>query len=150
MSEEGGSRGDRGYGKPPEEHRFKPGKSGNPRGRPPKSERSFTPRQISRDVLSITEKATKVRTSDGVISTTVIEAIYRRAVQKALEGHGPSIRLVLTMHERAIEDHYERHKRAFSFLELVEDEKVAKPVRAANISGEQRLLNSLRAKTRKP
>ena len=29
-----GSAGEVGYGKPPAEHRFKPGKSGNPRGRP--------------------------------------------------------------------------------------------------------------------
>ena len=45
-----------GYGRPPIDGRFKKGTSGNPRGRPPKIERSLTPRQMRRDFLRIAKR----------------------------------------------------------------------------------------------
>jgi len=48
-----------GYKNPPVQHQFKSKTSGNPRGRPPKIERSFTERQWYRDVLAVTERPSK-------------------------------------------------------------------------------------------
>lgn len=109
-----------GYGRPPVNHQFKKGASGNPRGRPRKVTRSLTPRQLRRDVISILESDTKVRTEKGVQKVTVVEAIFLRCVSKALSGHGPSIRYLLDTHADTIREHYEVHEKEFSSLECAE------------------------------
>lgn len=113
-----------GYKNPPRDGQFKPGVSGNPRGRPPKMERSFLPQQVILDILSITEGEVKIKTADGVTVIPAIQANLRRMMQRALEGHGPSMRFVHQIHEKAIQQNYERNKRRFSFLELWESEEV--------------------------
>ena len=70
-----------GYGKPPREHQFKPGQSGNPRGRP-KGARGF--KADVEEALS----ATIVVTEDGkkrriTIVAAVLKRLIQRAVQKA-------------------------------------------------------------------
>lgn len=148
-SDDNDKQGKVGYGKPPKEHRFKAGKSGNPRGRPVKLGRSHTSRQVVRDILDVTESSTKIRTSDGVRSITIVEAMLRKAVQKGLEGHAPSQRFVIGLHERAIQAHSDRFKKYFSFVEMVEDEAVIKPVPPENEQFHSHFLNGLRKKTRR-
>lgn len=67
-----------GYGKPPAEHRFKAGKSGNPKGRP-KGARGF--RHLVEQALSakvaLTEEGQRKLVSVG-------EALMKRLVQRAL------------------------------------------------------------------
>jgi hypothetical protein len=138
-----------GYCRPPKEHQFKAGKSGNPRGRPLKTERSYTLRQIYRDILAITEGPTKIRVGHDVVTTTVIEALLRRAVQRGFEGHGPSMRFVFGLHERALTDHSTRYEKEFSFLEMVETEEVIQPVRTDDRRYFQAMLNGLRSSTRR-
>lgn len=149
MSDDAKKGGGVGYGSPPADHQFKPGKSGNPRGRPVKLERSFTPRQVTRDVLDITEASTKIRTADGVQSIAIIEAILRKAVQKALEGHAPSQRLILGLHGRAVADHFKRYQKQFAFIEMVEDDQVVKPAPPQNERGYLKFINDLRRRTRR-
>lgn len=69
-----------GYGHPPRAHQFKPGQSGNPRGRPKgvKSEATILNALLDTK-LTVIEKG-KSR------SITVREGMWRRAIQKAMEG----------------------------------------------------------------
>lgn len=111
-----------GYGNPPIERQFKKGTSGNPRGRPPKKERALTRRQLRRDILRLGETPTVLRTEKGRTTVTAYEAVLMRAMNKALAGHGPSIRLIVKLYSEAIAEHNDAHNEKFSILEL--DEKV--------------------------
>jgi hypothetical protein len=138
-----------GYGKPPVEHQFQKGKSGNARGRPPKKERSFTPRQLRRDILRFTEAPTTIRTEKGKQAVTAIEAILLRAISKALSGHGPSIRLIWKMHCEAILEHYQTHEGQFSDLERAEHLVTLKPSEVNNVYLAGNYLNNMRKLTRR-
>ena len=127
--------------------RFKPGNSANPSGRPRKRERSFIPRQLTRDILSITEELITVNTAEGPKIYTAIQLALLKMRKKALEGHGPSLSKLYKMHRQALEDHYRRHDDKFSNLEIAE--------RSAVYNGEpfdtsiMDWLNKLRKQTRK-
>ena len=67
-----------GYGRPPKAHQFKPGRSGNPRGRPKGSKNEAT---IWRDVLS---KRIPIRESGKARKVSVLEAMILKYVERAL------------------------------------------------------------------
>lgn len=67
-----------GYGKPPPHSRFKPGQSGNPKGRP-KGSKNF-----STIFNAILRKSVSLRTGERVKRVTNYEALVRRLV---LAGH---------------------------------------------------------------
>ena len=80
-----------GYGQPPKAHRFKPGQSGNPRGRPkgtPTLEELFV-----REARCLV----KLKQGDEVVHISKMEALVRRVFQKALEGDLGAIRLSLQL-----------------------------------------------------
>ena len=103
-----------GYGKPPKKRRFKPGQSGNPRGRPPRPIRRYSRDQISEDFLaSLEEKITVIR--DGKkTKIPIIQAIYDQLVLKAAKGDFRSAKLVVEL-QGAIIDGKEK-----SFNALIE------------------------------
>lgn len=84
-----------GYGRPPRQHQFKPGQSGNPKGRVRKQARmpDIFERLINRRVRVVENG----RESD----VTVAEAILKRLVMKAMQGDHRSIQMILEM----IEEH---------------------------------------------
>ena len=87
--------GDVGYGRPPKEHQFKPGQSGNPRGRP-KGVPTFE------DILAReARRFVKLKQGSEVIHMTKLEALVRRVFQMALEGNLSAIRLLLTFKGQA-------------------------------------------------
>ncbi|MFZ3005375.1 MAG: DUF5681 domain-containing protein [Phenylobacterium sp.] len=96
-----------GYGKPPKASQFKERVSGNPKGRPRKPKRMFAPRQVRRDILSVTESPTILQTADGELEVPTVVAVLLVARKKALQGHGPSIKLILDHHNAAIADHWD-------------------------------------------
>jgi hypothetical protein len=76
-----------GYGRPPKRTRFKPGQSGNPKGRPPKRA----------DKVTSNTDADRIFLEEALRPVTVVEnnkrrkvpamrAVYRRTVQAALQG----------------------------------------------------------------
>jgi hypothetical protein len=84
---------DVGYGKPPRAHQFKPGKSGNPKGRPrgAKSEETIL-RELLQQKISLNERgrARKI---------TIYEGIFRRIIEDCLKGNTKSAAFLLNRHQ---------------------------------------------------
>jgi hypothetical protein len=69
-----------GYGRPPVDKQFKPGQSGNPRGRPKQQKNIAT---IVDDVL---RKKIRIRRGNKVLSVTKLEAAIEVFLNKAVAG----------------------------------------------------------------
>jgi hypothetical protein len=78
-----------GYGKPPAQHQFKPGQSGNGKGRPKGSK--------STDTLlkSLLDKKIEIRVNGRPRLITVREAILTRFAEDALKGNTKSAAFLL-------------------------------------------------------
>jgi len=70
-----------GYGVPPDEHKFRPGRSGNPKGRPKGTKNEST---ILRELL---ERKIETRSNGRTQKVTVLEAMLLRFVEDALNGN---------------------------------------------------------------
>ena len=106
-----------GYGKPPKEHQFKPGRSGNRKGRPKgaKSEDTIVREVMSRRVgLSLGGKPRKV---------PLLEAVWTKIADDALKGNAKAQTLI-TNRARAL-DTSEPEAAALS----LDDEKVLQSYR---------------------
>lgn len=87
-----------GYGHPPKQHQFQPGKSGNRKGRPPKPKRSIT-QETQKSILRALSR--KVRDANGRLTqTSVLEAGALNCLQKAVKSG--DIKALLTLYDRAI------------------------------------------------
>lgn len=103
------------------EHRFRKGQSGNPRDRPPKTERSLLPRQARNDILKLALKPVRTRTPNGEKMVPAVEALQSVLLAKAASGHLPSIRYFLGLYHAAIDQHFEAHRTgAYDILESLE------------------------------
>ena len=69
-----------GYGRPPTHTRFKPGKSGNPRGRSPQS------RNLKTIVKQVLDEPTPVRKDGRIRQMAAIEALVRTTLSRAFKG----------------------------------------------------------------
>ena len=79
-----------GYGKPPRATRFKPGQSGNPKGRPRGSKNEST---ILKEMLS--EKLSLRQPNGRVKKIPALEGIHRKQLELALKGDVKSAAFVL-------------------------------------------------------
>jgi hypothetical protein len=80
---------DVGYGKPPKANQFKPGKSGNPRGRPKgaKSEATMLVELLNRKI--------EIRQNGKVRKITILEGILHKLAEDSLKGNTKSAAFVL-------------------------------------------------------
>lgn len=80
-----------GYKRPPKAHQFKPGQSGNPRGRP-----KGVP-SLHEAMTKEAAKLVKVKQGDKIESIPKIVAVARRIFARALEGDLSAARIVLQL-----------------------------------------------------
>src|SRR6185295_19124650 len=83
---------DVGYRRPPKQHQFKPGRSGNPKGRPKGSKNEST---ILRGILD-----RKIQTQSGgrTRKISILEGILLRIVEDSLRGNTKSAAFLLNRH----------------------------------------------------
>lgn len=83
-----------GYGKPPKSGQFKPGQSGNPRGRPKKAPAmaEVLDKQLGRELI--------VSTSEGPQKMPVLEVLIAGQVRKAAAGDTRAVKVLLEAAER--------------------------------------------------
>lgn len=112
-------------GAPKNDGRFKPGQSGNPKGRPRKEIRTHTRTQIENDVSRVLDEPVKFKGGEVI---TVEEALIRTAAHKAIvEKHGPSLRYLLNLRMRMGEELERRHADIVEDLERHEDALAQNP-----------------------
>jgi hypothetical protein len=87
-----------GYGKPPKEHQFEPGRSGNPSGRP-KGVRSF-----KSDLSEELRELICVNEGNTTIEVTKQRAIIRTMVRMAIAGDPRAIATIISSCARAFFD----------------------------------------------
>ena len=78
-----------GYGKPPAKHRFKPGQSGNPKGRPKGSKNEWT------IINKLLNRKIDIRENGRLRKITVLEGILTRFADDALRGKDKSAAFLL-------------------------------------------------------
>jgi hypothetical protein len=84
-----GRRTDVGYGRPPVEHQFKPGQSGNKRGRPKGSKSEAT---IINELLS---RKIKITQNGKTRQISLLEGIHLKFAEDALRGNPKSAAFLL-------------------------------------------------------
>lgn len=97
-----------GYMKPPKEHRFKKGKSGNPRGRPKE------PETLASITLKVLKKKIRIKGRDQKVSLTHAFALRLRDL--AIQGYQPAVDILrdlesqmsINQRSRPPEDYEER------------------------------------------
>lgn len=107
-----------GYGKPPRDTRFKPGQSGNPKGRQ-KGAKSF---KVA--VGAIFNETIKVQTSQGTKRMTKLEALARTSLNDALKGDAKAVDRVLRLaREVGLVDEVTEAFDKLTMQQLVEEDK---------------------------
>lgn len=107
-----------GYGKPPRDTRFRPGQSGNPKGRQ-KGTKSF-----KAAVGAILNETIKVQTPHGTKRITKLEALVHTSLNSALKGDAKAADQVLRMAwEVGLVDEVTEAFDKLTMQQLVEEDK---------------------------
>jgi Family of unknown function (DUF5681) len=103
-----------GHKRPPKEHQFQPGQSGNPNGRP-KSTRNF-----KTDLREELSECISIREGDRDISISKQRALIKRLVASAIEGDARSIATLMSFCARAFGDDNDEQEQAAEDREIVQ------------------------------
>ena len=87
-----------GYKRPPKASQYKPGQSGNPKGRPRGAKGINT---LARETLTA---KVRVRTPDGEKRMSKMEAVLQKTVELAMKGNARAIILLLNLYRPAVPD----------------------------------------------
>lgn len=137
------------WGKKPERTKggqFKKDSSGNPRGRPPNAERTYTHGQIRHDVLGLMEEKIELKVQGKLQRVPIILGIYWKMFQKALEGDQKMILAVAQLRHDLVHEHTRKN---FELIDELERHERELRKRGASETVITQLLNELRAKTKK-
>jgi hypothetical protein len=85
-----------GYGKPPRHTRFKPGRSGNPRGRPKDAKGLKT---IVRETMTA---KVPVRTVGGEKKMSRMEAVLHKTIELGMKGNPRALMQLITLYASAV------------------------------------------------
>jgi len=88
---------DVGYGKPPTQTQFKPGQSGNPRGRPKGT------KNLKTDLMEELSEMIAVREGDRSQNVSKQRAVLKTLTARALQGDARSAALLISMMMRLLE-----------------------------------------------
>lgn len=94
-----------GYGKPPKHRRFKPGQSGNPRGRPRRQLAIQTLREMREAFIRAGNREVTVTEAGKPRRMPAIDAVFYRLLMNALGGDYRSIKLVMECMRDQIKEH---------------------------------------------
>jgi Family of unknown function (DUF5681) len=112
---------DVGYGKPPKNSQWKPGQSGNPRGRPKRKTLAESEREL-REMMMLELQAPIPITENGcVIKLPAIRVITRRIVIEAAKGKRWAIEMYNDLLKEGISGYEEDQVRAYEMLTEVEE-----------------------------
>lgn len=87
-----------GYGRPPTHSQFKPGQSGNPKGRPKGA------KGLSTMVREILGGKVAVRTATGTRHITKIEAVLQKTIERAMKGDARAQLELMKLWKSAVPD----------------------------------------------
>ena len=128
---EGSNKGDKvGYGRPPKHTRFKPGQSGNPKGK------AKGLRNVATDVQQALNAVVRVNADGKPRKMSAQKAVVLRTVEKALKGDSRAAAQVLELMQRYNNDAPPARKAATSAddqalldamkKDILEDDRVAR------------------------
>ena len=112
-----------GYGKPPRNRQFKPGQSGNPRGRPRRQVAIQTLREMRDAFIRMANREVTVTEAGKPRQMPAIDAVFHRLMMKALAGDHRSIKMVMECMRDQIKEHEEWQIR---FTEMMLDIETAR------------------------
>ena len=107
-----------GYGKPPETTRFRPGKSGNLKGRPGRKT------VAERSILKILDEHVTVAERGVKRSIPVVEVIYRRLRSNAMNGDVRAARFLLEQKEKHSKQSESQSAEPYNDLKKLSDEEL--------------------------
>lgn len=91
-----------GYKNPPKHTQWKKGQSGNPNGRPKKSDNAATLDDFYDDFLKMLDEKAVVKMNDELVTLPYEKIIMNKLVSKAMKGDHKSIKLITDLRMNAL------------------------------------------------